>query len=145
MSAATFRLGLAVATGLTLTLAAAEARAQTWGQPAYVPAPAIQPYASRAYGATGRLATGYSTYGYVVVPTQPYAYGGYGYDRGGRYGWSAPYRSGYAYGRSYGYPRYDSGRRPGYRDWYGYNDDRPYSRWSRGRSCNCDAGYLYDR
>lgn len=143
MNAAKISLGLAVVAGLTVT--AAGSRAQTWGQPVYVPAPAIQPWDGRAYGATGRLATGYPAYGYAVVPTQPYGYG-HGYDRGGRYGWSDPYRyGGYGHGRSYAYPRYDSGRRPGYRDWYGYSDDRPYSRYGRGYSCNCDAGYLYDR
>lgn len=144
MTVAKFSLGLAVAAGLVVF--AAESQAQsTWGQPVYVPAPALQPYDGRAYAATGRLATGYSTYGYVVVPTQPYAYG-YGHDRGGRYGWSDPYRHGRSYSRSHAYPRYDNGPRPGYRDWYGYNDDRPYSpnRHQR-RPCNCDAGYLYDR
>lgn len=65
---------------------------------------------TRAYAATGAAASGY---GYS---SQPYAYYGspYGHDRGGRYGYSAGYRA-----------------QDGYRDIYGYNDDRPVSRQPR--------------
>ena len=55
----------------------------------------------------------------------------------------------------YGYRDYDRPSRPGYRDWWGYNDDRPPSAW-RGRSdrsyryrddrgCGCADVYFYDR
>jgi len=148
MAAKTIILGAAAAIALVIGGATSTA-AQTWGQPVYIPAPAIAPYGGGAYAATGRLATGYGAYGYYVAPSQRhYGYGYGAYDRGGRYGWSDPYGHGYGYRQGYRYPRYDSGRRAGYRDWYGYNDDRPPSRYrDRGydRDCDCRDLYLYDR
>ena len=92
--------------------------------------------------------------------TEPYSHGdgygqrysggrhGYGYDQGhGRYGHDRGYSR-------YGHGRYDPPSRPGYRDEWGYNDDRPPSarRWSddrrsqrHDRDCGCGDVYLYDR
>jgi hypothetical protein len=163
---------LAAVAGLTFaSLGLADAAAaQTWGQPIYV-----SPYGrvvggtplseveTRSYVTTGRWANGYSDQAYVYVPAPVHgARYGYGYDR--RYGDS---RYGYGYDRDsrYGYGRrdpshysrqggYEPRPRPGYRDVWGYNDDRhPSSRgWSRDRrdhhhdrDCGCGDVYLYDR
>jgi len=159
---------LAAAGGLSLALLAGGAVAQTWGQPVYV-----SPYGrvvggtplseieTRSYVTTGRWADGYSDQAYVHVPAPVYGerYGrarghGYGrYDRRhgyeDRYGYDDDWR-GYGYGRG----RYEPRPRPGYRDVWGYNDDRhPSARgWSRDRGdhyhdrdCGCPDVYLYDR
>lgn len=150
----------AAAGGLSLVAAglASGAAAQTWGQPVYV-----SPYGhvvggtplseveTRAHAATGRWADGYADQAYVYVPAPVY---------GGRYGHGQGYASGnrYAYGR-YGYTdrggRYDPPSRPGYRDEWGYNDDRHPTAargWSRerrasryDRDCGCGDVYFYDR
>ncbi|MFN4287908.1 MAG: hypothetical protein ACK4E3_05375 [Brevundimonas sp.] len=124
----------------------------------------------RAYSATGHNATGYS------VPVGGYHVGGYhvgGYHVGGYHG-AVPYHhartTGYGY-QPYGYQGYSRyGQRshiqrghasprpgPGYRDVYGYNDDRPPSysghgvryrqsyRHGYGRDCYCEDVYLVDR
>ncbi len=140
------------------------ASAQTYGQPVYLNAygrpvggTPLSEVETRSYVETGRWADGYSDRPQVYVPApgygQGYASHGYGrrYDDG---------RHGYGYGRSHGYGhdrgyrRSDPPSRPGYRDEWGYNDDRPPSarRWSDdGRSrrrdgdCGCSDVYLYDR
>lgn len=150
---------LAAAGGLlVLGLAALPASAQTWGQPVYV-TPSGRPVGgtplsevdTRAYVETGRWADGYGPPVYVRVPAPGQAYPGpawgYGYDR---------YAYGQGYGPSYGYgyraPRATSRPHQGYRDEWGYNDDRPPSaRWARDRphsryeGCGCPDVYLYDR
>lgn len=124
---------------------------------------------TQAYVNTGRYADGYS-YGRAEYDGYGYRYGGYspshGYgsvetygrpdntDRGGRYGYSHERRYDDRYGRR-DHDRYDRGREPGYRDWYGYNDDRPpvhhdgYRRDRRDRDgyrCECASDvYYYDR
>lgn len=150
----------AVAALFTLALGGA-ASAQTWGQPVYLDAwgrpvggGPLSEVETRAYVGTGRWADGYSDRPQVHVPA-PYGQG-YGYAQGrDRYG----YGYGYGYGRDHpryhrGYRRYDPPSRPGYRDEWGYNDDRPPSarRWSddrdyRGhdRDCGCGDVYPYDR
>jgi len=145
MAGSNFILGGAVVA--LIVGSAAPVWGQTWGQPAYVPAPAIGPWAGGAYAATGRLATGYAAAdydrGYYVTPTQGR---GYAQDRGGRYGWSDARGHGYRAVHGQDYPRHDSGRRAGYRDWYGYDDDRPPSRYGRhDHGCDCADVYLYDR
>lgn len=130
----------AVAAFSILSLAGA-ASAQTWGQPIYlngygrpVGGTPLSEVETRSYVETGRWADGYADRPYVRVPGGDYRYEGYGGER--RYGHRGP--------------RYD---RPyqGYRDEWGYNDDRPrasYS-WSRDRGrdrrCDCPDVYLYDR
>lgn len=110
-------------------------------------------YAATGAAATGRDGYGYAGYGYgggYYQPPRPHdgydyryrqrhdSYGrthDRGYDRGGRYGYS-PYQ--------------------GYRDEYGYQDDRPRSvrarrsdryevREVRRRGCDCADVYMYDR
>ena len=122
--------------------AALPAEAQTYGQPTYFTARGVGETSVRAYAATGAYATGHGPAPRPYVPA-PWADGraGYGYghgpDRGGRYGYSA----------SRSAPRY------GYRDDWGYRDDRPPSRFRSARSwrgparddCRCDPPYLYDR
>lgn len=83
-------------------------------------------------------------YGYHGSAYQARSWGGYGY------GYHNPYRP-YGYERrhesryGYGEPR----PRPGYRDEWGYNDDRHPYRWDRGghyrydRDCACQV-YLRD-
>lgn len=148
---------LAVVGGLTLLgLAAlpAPVAAQTWGQPVYV-TPSGRPVGgtplseveTRAYVETGRWADGYGPPVYVRVPAPGQAYPGhaYGHDRYG-YGHDR-------YGYGYRAPRYASRPSQGYRDEWGYNDDRPPSaRWARERSdhrhydgCGCPDVYFYDR
>jgi hypothetical protein len=127
------------------------AAAQTWGQPVYV-TPSGRPVGgtplseveTRAYVETGRWADGYGPSVHVRVPAPGQAYSGYGYGHGYR-----PDRYGYAYRA----PRYATRTQQGYRDAWGYNDDRPPSaRWARERSdhrhydgCGCPDVYLYDR
>jgi hypothetical protein len=158
------RILAAAAAGLFLTVLAGSAAAQTWGQPVYV-----SPYGrvvggtplseieTRSYVNTGRWADGYSDQAYVYVPAP--AYGpryGYGRDSGHGYGYGG--RHGYDYGRHdhgrYGHGRYESRPHQGYRDVWGYNDDRHPTarRWSGDRrdrryerDCGCGDVYLYDR
>ena len=150
----------AAAGGLSLVAAglASGAAAQTWGQPVYVSpydhvvgGTPLSEVETRAHAATGRWADGYADQAYVYVPAPVYS---------GRYGHGQGYASGnrYAYGR-YGYTdrggRYDPPSRPGYRDEWGYNDDRhPMAArgWSRerrasryDRDCGCGDVYFYDR
>jgi hypothetical protein len=152
----------AAAAFATLALAGA-ASAQTWGQPVYlnsygrpVGGSPLSEVETRSYVETGRWADGYSDrpYVYVPAPGHHYGYGDYSHGHGGRYG-DGRYRSDRRYGHGYyGHDRYDPPSRPGYRDEWGYNDDRPPSvrRWSddrrhrrRDRDCGCGDVYLYDR
>ena len=161
---------LALAGVLVFLSLAGGAAAQTWGQPIYV-----SPYGrvvggtplseveTRSYVNTRRWADGYTDQAWVYVPAPVYGER-YGYDRGyghdSRYGYDRRHGYGDRYGYSRGYGRgYDHGRyeprpRPGYRDVWGYNDDRhPSARgWSRDRGdhyhdrdCGCPDVYLYDR
>jgi len=153
----------ALAALATLALAGA-ASAQTYGQPIYLNAygrpvggSPLSEVETRSYVETGRWADGYSDRPQVYAPApgygRPYAsyssgYRSYGYGGGYRYGSADGYR--YSSGR-----RYEAPPRPGYRDWQGYDDDRPPSAW-RGRSerrvhydhdrdCGCPDVYFYDR
>ena len=132
------------------------ASAQTYGQPVYLNARGrpvggtpLSGVETRSYVGTGRWADGYSDRPHVDVPAPGYGQG-YGDDHGrDRYG------HGYGRGRSgYGCRRHDPPSRPGYRDEWGYSDDRPPSsrRWSddgrsrhHDRDCSCGDVYLYDR
>lgn len=133
------------------------ASAQTYGQPVYLNASGrpvggtpLSEVETRSYVGTGYWADGYSDRPQVYVPAPGYdrAYGSHGYDRGYDNG-----RHGRGYDR---YPRgrYDAPSRSGYRDEWGYNDDRPPSSRQgsdEGRSrhyerdCGCSDVYLYDR
>lgn len=150
---------LAAVGGLSLAVAttglAGPAAAQTWGQPVYV-----SPYGrvvggtplseveTRSYVNTGRWADDYSDQAYVYVPAPVYGQRyGHGYGHGDHYRYDHR-----RYG--YGYGRYETRPRQGYRDVWGYNDDRHpsargWSRDSRGRrhdhDCGCGDVYLYDR
>lgn len=139
-----------------LALAAAPAAAQTWGQPIYVSpwghivgGTPLSEVETRSYVQTGRWADGYSDRPQVYVPARGYGQGGYGgYDAGSyRSGYSSRYgypSYGYGYGRHYRSRRTDS--RVGYRDEWGYNDDRPPAyRGRRDHDCGCGDVYLYDR
>ena len=129
------------------------ASAQTYGQPIYLNADGrpvggtpLSEVETRSYVGTGYWADGYSDRPQVYVPAPGYGQGrgGYRYDDG---------RDGRGYdrdprGRSY------APSRGGYRDEWGYNDDRPPSsrRWSDDgparrydRDCGCSDVYLYDR
>jgi hypothetical protein len=165
-----FRPLAAAAALATLMIAAyapaGGASAQTYGQPIYLNAygrpvggTPLSEVETRSYVETGRWADGYSDRPQVYVPApgygRPYVSYGSGYRHEG-------YRS-YGYGRhSYGYGdryrhdsrRYDPPPRSGYRDEWGYQDDRPPV-W-RGRSdrshgyrddrgCGCADVYFYDR
>lgn len=116
-------------------------------QTRYAPPQLPAPYTTyNAYGVNSAHVTGYSHgyggVGYPYAHVQTHAYGYAHVDRGGRYGYS--------------HGRYDQ-RRPGYRDRYGYHDDRPPTRWRGGydydygyrygydRDCYCQDVYLYDR
>ena len=148
---------------------AGAASAQTWGQPIYVTpyghvvgGTPLSEVETRAYVSTGRWADGYSDQAYVYVPAPVYGER-YGYDRGyghQRYGYGYGYGHDYGYGYDrqrygYGHGGYEPRPRPGYRDVWGYNDDRhPSARgWSRDRGydrsyyrdCGCPDVYLYDR
>lgn len=158
-----FRPLAAAAAVATLALAGA-ASAQTYGQPIYLNAygrpiggSPLSEVETRSYVETGRWADGYSDRPQVYVPApgygRPYAsygsgYRSYGYGGGYRYGSGEGYR--YSSAR-----RYEAPPRPGYRDEWGYDDDRPPSAW-RGRSerrdyhdhdrdCGCPDVYFYDR
>lgn len=149
-------LAAAAAAAATLAVAGA-ASAQTYGQPIYLNAygrpvggSPLSEVETRSYVGAGRWADGYSDRPQVYVPAPGYGPGyrshGYGerYDGGRR-------------GRGYDhYPRgrHDAPSQSGYRDEWGYNDDRPppSRRWSDdGRSlrydrdCGCSDVYLYDR
>lgn len=147
---------LAAAGGLlALGLAALPASAQTWGQPVYV-TPSGRPVGgtplseveTRSYVETGRWADGYGPPVQVRVPAPGPTYPGQGYGHGYE-------RYGYGYGSGYGYRAPRQAPRPyqGYRDEWGYDDDRPPSaRWARDRgdrrhsdACGCPDVYLYDR
>jgi len=140
----------------TLTPAGA-ASAQTYGQPVYLNAygrpvggTPLSEVETRSYVATGYRADGYSDRPQVDVPA-PGSGDGYG-----NHGYARRYDDGR---RGRGYERYPRGRhdapsQSGYRDEWGYNDDRPSSsrRWSddggarrHTRDCGCPDVYLYDR
>lgn len=120
-----------------------------WGQPYYGGGYAHASPRSEAHARThSRLGAAGDGQGGVEVPAVPGGWGpSYGRDRGGRYGWSSGPRR-WSAGRPAATPR------PGYRDEWGYQDDRPPSRWRafgygygrdyRGR-CDCPDVYLYDR
>ena len=168
-----FRI-LAAAGGLALaSLAAASlatpAAAQCWGQPVYVGpygrvvgGTPLSEVETRAYVTTGRWADGYTGPPHVYVPAPAYAgrhdrRTGYGYGYGRDDRWhdrQGADRHGYGYGHGHGGYRHDPGRRAGYRDVWGYNDDRPPTTHARSRStrdhrhdrdCGCPDVYLYDR
>ncbi|MDP3802218.1 hypothetical protein [Brevundimonas sp.] len=148
---------LAAAAALATLAFAGAASAQTYGQPVYLDAwgrpvggTPLSEVETRSYVETGRWADGYSDRPRVHVPApayghgygRPYSYGGHGHGR---------FRG---HGHDRGYGRYDPPARPGYRDEWGYNDDRPPSarRWSddgrsrrHDRDCGCGDVYLYDR
>lgn len=91
---------------------------------------------------------GHGGYGYSYPPTGA-GYGGYGYSHGYGYG-HARYGQGWRhYGRRWP-GHYGQGYGSGYRDEYGYNDDRPRSRLGRGDGyygrpdCDCADVYLRD-
>lgn len=153
-------LAIASAVVLAATQFAGSAAAQAWaGSGRYVPPPPPveawggpawgQPYGAGNWGHVTGYSYGYSGVGYPYAPVETYGghptYGGawpYDWrrqDRGGRYGYSV---------------RHDDERRRGYRDRWGYNDDRPPtargygygdSREARRYDCDCRDVYLYDR
>jgi hypothetical protein len=165
-------LRLALPALAVLALAGA-ASAQTWGQPVYLNAwgrpiggTPLSEVETRSYVQTGRWADGYADRPVVHVPGSAYGYG-YGYGHAPRpgygYGYGHAPRPGYGYDRGqgryghavrHGRSRYDPPSRSGYRDEWGYNDDRPPSA-QRGpndrrarrhdRDCACGDVYLYDR
>lgn len=150
-----FRPLAAAAAFATLALAGA-ASAQTYGQPIYLNAygrpvggSPLSEVETRSYVETGRWADGYSDRPQVYIPApgygRPYARYGSGYRSYG-------YGDGYRYGHGSG--RYDPPSRPGYRDRWGYDDDRPPSArrgrvdWRGSRhdhGCGCGDVYFYDR
>lgn len=153
-------LAAAAAAALAVLALAGAASAQTWGQPVY-----LNTY-GRPVGGTprseverwscvrsGRWADGYSDRPVVHVPGPGH---GCGYSHSGRHG--RGYDGGQGrHGPQYSQPRYgryDPPSRPGYRDEWGYNDDRPpaFRRGSDDRrsrrhddDCGCGDVYLYDR
>lgn len=161
----------AVAAFATLALTplalAGAASAQTWGQPVYLNAygrpvggTPLSEVETRSYVQTGRWADGYSDRPRVHVPAPgygvPYTIQGHrhGYVRG-----HDDRRHGYGqsrHGHGYSPPprRHDRPALSGYRDRWGYHDDRPPSArgWSddrrarrHDRDCGCGDVYLYDR
>lgn len=129
------------------------AAAQTWGQPVYLNAygrpvggSPLSEVETRSYVETGRLADGYSDRPRVYLPIPGYGrpYGGHGY---GTHGSDRDrYRDGSG--------RYDQRPAPGYRDVWGYNDDRSPTATRSGsdghrhrgsRDCGCADVYFYDR
>ena len=150
-------LAAASALALATLTPAGAASAQTYGQPVYLNAwgrpvggTPLSEVETRSYVGTGYWADGYSDRPRVYVPPPGYgrAHGSHGYDRGYDNG-----RHGRGYDR---YPRgrYDAPSQSGYRDEWGYNDERPPStrRWSDSgrdrrheRDCGCSDVYLYDR
>ena len=162
------RILAAAAAALAVLALAGHASAQTWGQPVYLDAwgrpvggTPLSEVETRSYVGTGRWADGYSDRPRVYVPAPGYGQGygrGYSYDQ--RYGHDRGYRHDRGYGRRrhghghYDHRRYDPRSQSGYRDEWGYNDDRPPSarRWSddrrsgrHDRDCGCGDVYLYDR
>ncbi|WP_332676781.1 hypothetical protein [Brevundimonas sp.] len=159
---------LAAAAALATLMLAGAASAQTYGQPIYLNAygrplggTPLSEVETRSYVETGRWADGYSDRPRVYVPAPGYGrpYVSYGSDHrrhGDRaYGYEGGYRYGYGDRYRYDSRRYDPPPRPGYRDAWGYDDDRPPSSW-RGRSdrggryrqdrgCGCADVYFYDR
>lgn len=161
---------LAAAAAFAVLALAGTASAQTYGQPVYLNAygrpvggTPLSEVETRAYVETGRWADGYSDRPRVVIPAPGYdrryghgqagygGYGQYGHSGDGRYGRSSRYGGGHGYGNR---RDHDPSSRPGYRDEWGYSDDRPPSarRWSgdqrdhrRDRDCGCGDVYLYDR
>ena len=171
----------AVAALATLALAPlagpATASAQTWGQPVYLNAygrpvggSPLSEVETRAYVETGRWADGYSDRPQIYLPAAGYgrAYGGQ--QREDRYptrgyasdGHERRYASRHGYGtyrydhERYrdGFGRYDRPAEPGYRDAWGYDDDRPPSSLpersgrrpsGHAHDCGCPDVYFYDR
>lgn len=154
---------LAAAAGLAALAVGGGAQAQnfapSWGQPVYLDAwgrpvggTPLSEVETRAYVETGRWADGYHERPRVYVPA-PAPYHGYASGYGhGRYR-----HDGYRYDRhrtsGYGYRH---GRAwQGYRDEWGYQDDRhPSARrgwrgardgYGYSRDCGCGDVYLYDR
>jgi len=142
----------------TLALAGAAA-AQTWGQPVYLNAygrpvggSPLSEVETRSYVGTGRWADGYADRPRAHVPAP-------GYDRHHRDRRQGGLGYGYGHGQErryggYGHRPHDPPPRPGYRDAWGYDDDRPPAarRWSEERRyrrdegrCDCGDVYLYDR
>lgn len=116
---------------------------------------------TRVYAATGAAATGRDGYGYGYYSDSyyqpPRPHDGYAYRYRQRHdSYGRDYHRGYDRGGRYGYSRYQ-----GYRDEYGYQDDRPRSdhrrdhyddrydrrdrRYDRRRDCDCSDVYMYDR
>lgn len=137
-------------------LTPSEASAQVYGQP-----PDYRPQ-SQGYGSYGHApAYGSQTsdqgYRYGGFPSQQtYSYGGgYGSAHGNWRAYRPPYQGHTNRHRQYGYGYgYNSGSRPapGYRDRYGYNDDRHpsarsgYRQSERQERCDCASDvYFYDR
>jgi hypothetical protein len=153
---------LAAAAALAVLALADAASAQTWGQPVYLNAygrpvggTPLSEVETRSYVATGRWAGGYSDRPQVLAPGPGYAAPYPAYHQGASYS-QGHNRQHYGYDRSrqgQGHV-HDRRARPGYRDVWGYNDDRPPSArgWTddrRGprydRDCGCGDVYLYDR
>lgn len=125
--------------------AAAQSHAPAWGQPVYldswgrpVGGTPLSEVETRSYAETGRWADGSHARPYVYVP-------------GRAPGYRHVYRADRYRGYGHGAQRYD--RRPyeGYRDEWGYNDDRArpgrqgyVGRDGRSRDNGPDV-YLYDR
>ncbi|HWQ86682.1 hypothetical protein [Brevundimonas sp.] len=152
----------AAAVFATLALAGAAA-SQTYGQPVYLNAygrpvggTPLSEVETRSYVETGRWADGYSDRPQVHVPApgygRPYVsygpgYRSYGYGGGHRYGHGDGYRDGHRH--------YNPRPHPGYRDAWGYDDDRPPSarrgrsdrsyRYRDDRGCGCADVYFHDR
>lgn len=142
------RLAAAAVLSLLATAGAASAQsyAPAWGQPVYldgwgrpVGGSPLSEVETRSYVETGRWADGYGERPHVYAPRRAPTYG----------------RDDYG-----GYRRYDRSRRygspdgrvyQGYRDEWGYDDDRarPGRRGYVGRRggdhCDCADVYLYDR
>lgn len=153
---------LAAAAALATVALAGAASAQTWGQPVYLNAygrpvggTPLSEVETRSYVATGYWADGYSDRPTVHVPApgygRPYGHRSYGHG-----GYSYGYGHGHGHGHGYGHGGrdYDRESRSGYRDEWGYNDDRPPTarRGSRDRGwrghdrdCGCGDVYFYDR
>ncbi len=152
---------LAAAAALATLTPVGAASAQTYGQPVYLNAygrpvggSPLSEVETRSYVETGRWADGYSDRPQVYVPAPGYGQGyghSYGQSRYSQDRYGRGYHHGYS---SHGQRRYDPPSRPGYRDEWGYSDDRPPSarRWSddgrsrrHDRDCGCGDVYLYDR
>ena len=153
---------LAAAAALATLALAGAASAQTYGQPIYLNAygrpvggTPLSEVETRSYVETGRRGDGYSDRPQVYVPAPGYGlphvrygsgHGSYGSHGHGAYGHDRGYRDG---------GHYDPPTRPGYRDAWGYSDDRPPSAWrGRGerrarhqhdRDCGCPDVNFYDR